>query len=77
MPITTDLQWYNMFATKIGVYNMKNKNNIELHLDFTRARVLLSRIQTAEDLLAMWRVFGPCLEKYPSIEKINKRKNIS
>lgn len=56
---------------------MKNKNNVELHLDFTRARVLLSRIQTAEDLLAMWRVFGPCLEKCPPIEKINKRKNIS
>jgi hypothetical protein len=56
---------------------MKNKNNVELHLDFTRARVNLSRIKTAEDLIAIWRMFGPCIEKCPSIEKIQKRKNIS
>lgn len=53
------------------------KDNIQLHLDFTRARVILSRIQTVEDLMCMWRVFGPCLEKCPSVEKISKRKNIS
>jgi hypothetical protein len=62
---------------KMGVVKMKNKNNVESHLDFTRARVILSRIKTAEDLLIMWRVLGPCLEKCPSIERIHKRKNIS
>ena len=56
---------------------MKNNNNVELHLDFTRARVLLSRIKTAEDLVAIWKMSGPCLEKCPSIEKIQRRRNIS
>jgi len=56
---------------------MKNSSNIQAHLDFTRARVLLSRIKSVEDLVAIWRITGPCLEKYPYIEKIQKRKNIS
>lgn len=56
---------------------MKNKYNVELHLDFTRARILLGRINTVDELLAIWKIAGPCIEKCPSIEKIQTRKNIS
>jgi len=56
---------------------MKNPINIEMHLDFTRARILLARIKSVEDLVTIWKITGPCLEKYPYIEKIHKRKNIS
>lgn len=56
---------------------MKNRYSVELHLDFTRARILLGRINTADELLAIWKIAGPCIEKCPSIEKIQTRKNIS
>ena len=56
---------------------VKNKYNIELHLDFTRARILLGRINTVNELMAVWKIAGPCIEKCPSIEKIQTRKNIS
>jgi len=56
---------------------MKNPISIEMHLDFTRARILLSRIQSVDDLKAIWKITGPCMEKYPTIERIHKRKNIS
>jgi len=56
---------------------MRNKFNVEAHLDFTRARIVLGRLQSANDLIAIWNLTGPCIEECPSCEKIQKRKNIS
>lgn len=56
---------------------MKPEDKVRLHMDYNRARILLSRLKTVDDLIAMWRISGPCMECCPSLEKIQKRKNIS
>lgn len=43
--------------------------------DFYRARYLLNnKFNTVEDFLRYWAFAGPCLEKYPAVEKINNPK---
>lgn len=56
---------------------MSKKYNVESHLDFTRARIILARLKSVNDLLAIWNLLGPCIEECPPCEKIQKRKNIS
>lgn len=56
---------------------MNKDDKIQVHMDYNRARVLLSRIKTVDDLVAIWKIGGPCLEWCPSIEKIQRKKNIS
>lgn len=41
--------------------------------DFYRARFLLqNRFNTVDDFLRYWAFAGPCMEKCPRIEKLNK-----
>ena len=66
-----------MVVSNKGETRMKQEDNVRMHMDFNRARILLSRIKTADDLIAIWKITGPCMESCPSNEKIQKRKNIS
>ncbi len=46
----------------------------EVNVDFRRAMFLLNkRINNAADLVKLWAYAGPCAEKCPSLEKINKK----
>lgn len=52
---------------------MQHENTIRQ--DFFRAKFLLkNKFNTVDDLLRYWAFSGPCLEKYPAIEKINTKK---
>jgi hypothetical protein len=45
--------------------------NPNTDLDYRRAALLLrKRINNVNDLQALWRFSGPCMEKHPLIEKI-------
>jgi len=53
---------------------MQNKK-IDLNPDYLRARHLLkTKINSPFELIKIWAAFGPCIEKYPDIEKIARKK---
>jgi len=48
--------------------------NVDIDNDYRRAVFLLKqRINNPADLVRIWSFAGPCLENYPSIEKIRKK----
>jgi len=49
-------------------------NKININYDYKRALVILKRTRTPMDLLKYWSITGPCMEKYPHIEKIIEKK---
>jgi hypothetical protein len=47
-----------------------------LSYDYLRAvRLLETKINTPIDLVKFWSFSGPCLENYPSIERIDKKSD--
>jgi hypothetical protein len=55
---------------------VKVKQVHELSYDYLRAvRMLETKINTPIDLVKFWSFSGPCLENYPSIERIDKKSD--
>ena len=50
--------------------NEMNRKQIESNPDFNRARILLKKFKSPQDLIVYWAFSGPCHWEHPAIEDI-------